>query len=617
MQAPERQVTGYSLEDPDRLAAFGEALFQACLDGMQSALKQGAPAEAFEWAGVAARLMVHCGTFGNMASPELERGILELAQQIPVPQRQQGTPGRKRVLHVMTGAHRIFGHTTLCRKWIELDGESNRHNVILLAQEIETPDNLVETVKKQGGDIIKLDAALPPLDRARALREYAFANADVVVLHIHQDDLVAPVAFGVAGGPPVMFMNHADHSFWVGATTADMVLEIRESGVVCSTRYRGVAAARTQVLYIPLCPEVDLKADPAKYEKLRREKRAELGIGTDDPVFLTVGNAAKYIPLGRLSFPRAAEGILKACPRARLVMVGPKSEGVWAELSQKTGGRLMAVGNQTDLAPFHAMADVYLEGMPAGSFTAMLEACFAGLACVCMPLTVDPPFSTDGKAFDEIPRPVDVDEYVRHAAALAENPEERRRRGDRLREQVIELHCGEGWRSRLHRIMAMLPETHEPSRDLHPQPLTRPMRDFWLNYVYRGVVNAAEQKILAMVTMEAVWSCPDVRRKLAGNAGVLLKGADSKQKLVQAIFPTLDMSRDDYATAAQMLDEVRIFSGLLKRSLGEQPRGALRRLAARLGWVRPALLREKMFLKEVVRVWAGSGIKKLAAKKSF
>src|SRR5207253_10705538 len=54
-----------------------------------------------------------------------------------------------------------------------------------------------------------------------------------------------------------------------------------------------------------------------------------------------------------------------------------------------------------DSSIFCEAADVYLEGFPAGSLTALLEAGEAGLACVRAPAQVIPPFSSDGAGRSE------------------------------------------------------------------------------------------------------------------------------------------------------------------------------------------------------------------------
>ena len=44
-----------------------------------------------------------------------------------------------------------------------------------------------------------------------------------------------------SGLPPVLFLNHADHLFWLGTSVADLVLNLRDAATDISIARRGVA----------------------------------------------------------------------------------------------------------------------------------------------------------------------------------------------------------------------------------------------------------------------------------------------------------------------------------------------------------------------------------------
>src|SRR6185437_3034845 len=101
----------------------------------------------------------------------------------------------------------------------------------------------------------------------------------------------------------------------------------------------------------------------------------------------------------------AAATILRARPHVQLLAVGPNEDARWRDLRAATGGRARALGPRHDLPRIHAAADVYLEGFPVGSPTALLEAGLRGLACVRAPADVPPPFAIDGPALDALAQP--------------------------------------------------------------------------------------------------------------------------------------------------------------------------------------------------------------------
>ena len=67
------------------------------------------------------------------------------------------------------------------------------------------------------------------LSRAQWLRRLALSTCDYVILHVDVADVIAPCAFGAAGGPPVILVNHTAHIFWTGTATSDVVANCRGS----------------------------------------------------------------------------------------------------------------------------------------------------------------------------------------------------------------------------------------------------------------------------------------------------------------------------------------------------------------------------------------------------
>jgi len=336
---------------------------------------------------------------------------------------------------------------------------------------------MYEAIISKGGEIHALGGVKSLNERARLLREIAWQEADVVVLHTHMWDVVPVISFGVPGGPPVLLLNHADHAFWVGAAVTDILINLRRSGKDVAEKWRGID--RHAYLPIPLLT-------PGKHvPHSRRSVRAELGIPEQAPVFLTVGSHFKYLTIGEVNFIDTACRLLKKVPDAYLIAVGPTTDHPdWYTARGITGGRMMAVGQKHELAGYFAAADVYIEGFPFGSLTALLEAGLAGLSCVRAPISCPPPFTSDGEALDHLPQPTDLDDYISQATALVTSPTYRRSQSQTLKEAIEGIHLGADWQSFLDDIKAHLPtqhSIHQLSATISP-PL---WEQYWLPYLAR------------------------------------------------------------------------------------------------------------------------------------
>jgi hypothetical protein len=592
------------MEPLEQLAAFGQSLIKESLKRMDAAAARGDAECALQWGSVSAWVNANGGTFGDLSSVELEQRLIAAAGKISPVEWRHGPAGKRRVLHVMSLAYRIFGHTKFCRKWIELDAAHSRHNVVLTAQELEVPENVRQIVEGQGGFLRCLDLRRPLLERAAHLRQLACEHADLVVLHIHPDDVVPFLAFGVPGGPPVVYVNHADHLPWTGGMIADRVLDIRDSGHVWTKVHRGVP--RAKILPIPLEGEVDF----SRYDEIRAATRARLGIPVDAQMFLTVGNARKYVPMPGLSFLAAVSGILEACPQGRVVAVGPSLSGEWAEVAKKFNGRLLALGNQDDLAQFHCAADVYLEGIPGGSLTALLEAGLAGLPFVRTPAQALPPFVSDDVALDD-PQPASTVAYVQEAVTLAGDRVRSKQRGDRQRRRILETLCEGGWLAALGLALADLPEAHRIHDDLKPVPVPVADRDFWLRYLYSQNMAGAATRMVGTAVQVAIGRCTDVRRELEelllGKAKASADEAELKRKIVALVFPNAVASAAGLGLAPEKisLNLARVREILLHHAAREGRWGAARRMAVRACCRQPGLLRERSFATCVLKALAG------------
>src|SRR4051794_41053809 len=162
---------------------------------------------------------------GLLSDVRLERAVID-AVRGPNPVRVDGGRSAGRVLHVLSEAYSVGGHTRLAWRWMSRDERTS--DVVLTNQQGPVPNQLSEPVHASGGDLYDLrSTAHGLLDRAHALRAH-MDRADLVFLHVHPHDSVALAAANLPGlRPPVVYENHADAAFWLGLAGADLLCDLR------------------------------------------------------------------------------------------------------------------------------------------------------------------------------------------------------------------------------------------------------------------------------------------------------------------------------------------------------------------------------------------------------
>jgi glycosyltransferase involved in cell wall biosynthesis len=393
----------------------------------------------------------HAGLF---ASPRLERLLTDIGRKTaaarPASPRGRYAPPR-RVLHVLTKARPMGGDSRFPCRWMDVDHD-RQHSVAVTTQEGDAvPEVFTEVTSRNGGQVHCLDAdTSDPLVRAARLRALA-QEADLIALHIYPDDVIPSLAFADgAVVAPVLFVNHSDHTFWLGVNTSDMVVQLRDSSVALSINRRRIDSNRLVTLPIPL--------PPVERVRTQAEARAQLDIPADAIVLLSVGTGFKYTPIDGPGFLETLLPIVRRHENAVLLVVGPKPSGEWARAAEATGGRVRALGRQLDPAVLYEAADIYLDSFPFTSPTAMLEAGSYGL-----PLVAFSPHRGDTEVLSPGAPGLDVsicqnrdpEAYAYTVSRLIEQPAYRRELGDLARHAIDDHHRGARWTSRLADLYAV------------------------------------------------------------------------------------------------------------------------------------------------------------------
>ena len=383
---------------------------------------------------------------GLFASPELDGILAQIGRALPHSsgenvQIRPPSSSSRNVLHVLTEAYGLGGHTRFVWRWIQNDA-GRCHSVVLTRQgEREPPEALLENVAVAGGAVHYLDRhAGRFLTRVQALRRVA-AEADQVVLHTHPYDVIPLIAFaGIPHRPRITLMNHADHVFWPGGSLVDQVAHIRGSGRRLSERRRGIAQSRCPLVPVPLGDE------PGPSQRSGAKKK--LGLPEDAVVLLTIASSYKYASIGDTHFADVLLPVLQKYPNAVLYVIGTEACDEWVNAAQQAGGRMQVLGKRHDTDLFYQAADIYLDSFPFSSLTSVLEAGCHGTPIVSYrlhPEVAEVLYTDDPALTNTIVHAPSVEGFRQQVSRLIEDGDSRRRIGAETRESIIAVHVSSGW----------------------------------------------------------------------------------------------------------------------------------------------------------------------------
>ncbi|MBK8814685.1 MAG: hypothetical protein IPN42_03890 [Methylococcaceae bacterium] len=410
-------------------------LAQHCLDQgqLESAAVYTQVAGSYAW-------FNHTGLF---ACPELENILGKLATHLTATDNSsKRTHQTHEVLHVATEVYQTGGPTQAIACWIAQDS-SRHHRVCLTRQGYSSIPEKITTRLTAQSDLLLLDNKSGGLlRRAATLREIA-QGVDVILLHSHPYDVVPILAFsGVSNYPPVIYVNHADHVFWLGTSVANVVLNMRDSGQALAVDRRGVDPTRSIVMERPLCS--------IGRSLSREEAKRQLNIRPEQVLVVTTADAPKYRAVTGPSLLDIIVPVFERHDNALLLAAGPAPEDEWAVAEKRTQGRVKALGRLPNVTLLHQAADIYIDSFPFSSLTSLIEAGSNGTPVItyrghpeeCAVLGAD----THG--VDEyMCRPTSVKELQSELSCMITDTEWRDDLGKKIQQAILKNHQGEVWRT--------------------------------------------------------------------------------------------------------------------------------------------------------------------------
>jgi Glycosyl transferases group 1 len=431
--------------------------------GLVDAARRELRRHRYERAAVAGQLAAqfawlnHAGVF---ASPELEDVLASVGAALPDwPRRRAAAPGPPTVLHVVTQAYPTGGSTQAVTRWIEGDRE-RRHAVCITRQRGgAVPDKLRDALGP-AGDLRQLDVLRGGLLRRAATLRALASTVDTVLLHTHPYDVVPVIALaGAPGSPAVVYVDHADHVFWVGAGVSGIVMHMRDSGRLVALTRRGIDPAHSTVTPRPLrVPTVDIPVDEAK---------RQVGVQPHQVLIVTAADASKYRPVTAPGFLDVLVPLVDRNPRTVLLAAGPGEEPEWVAARTRTGGRVRPLGLLPDATVLQRAADLYVDSYPFASLTSLLEAGSLGIPVASY--RGHPPecavFGSDTRGLDDhLVTASEPEEFRQKLERLIRDPGERAALGERTRQAILASHTGAGWQSEVDRLYRSAARSPAPAR---------------------------------------------------------------------------------------------------------------------------------------------------------
>lgn len=520
-------------DDVDAVDAAA-AVFEAIVDVVERRVAAGRLRSAIGWARAAASFAVSNPT-GYLRSPRLEALIhdVSLAARLDdrggLAVRRSHAHGSRRILHVITETHLLGGHRSVLLTWLDLDRGS--HADVAITRPVGQDSALTEAVGRQGGSVHAL-VQRDPLERAASLRSLT-REYDHIVVHAHADDALAAVALHDVDGtlPPQLMVDHADHVFWLLPGSPALHASVRPAAVETAVSLRGVPATAATWLPIPIAGDARLSTQSPS------AVRVAAGVPADAVLCVTVARAVKY----RRSphhpgFLDVVVPAVTACPGTYVLAVGPDPhDDEWASASARTGGRVIAVGEQDAPAAYLAAADIYLDPFPFTSHTSMLEAASHGL-----PILGGSQYTGTSELLGSSTllagAPVVAHTPQDYAATLCQwvsDPVQRAASGRRAQAVVAEYHAGDVWVPRLEQILASActpgaaASCGEVRRDPHYAEILRgteseaPLQ--WILAAARSDLDLPDRLRTALVT----WRDRLIRRAVSGQQPQGIAGARS------------------------------------------------------------------------------------------
>lgn len=303
----------------------------------------------------------HCGVF---AAEWMEAEIKKIGNEITVHTSAVDDIHGSKVLLMVTQLFKYGGHSKLLINYIVKLHELNKRISLAVSRQDDAPIPDEILALKANGTISELlvIGANEPLEKIVQLREIISLH-HLVFLFISQDDAVSCAALSFKHKPFTYYINHADHTFWLGTSVIDELIDFRSLGQEITRRKRGFDGL-TKILPLTL-------NDKRAHNK--KETRKKLNLHSDDIAVVIMSSAFKLIPDGEYNIFNIVKYVIGFNSKVKFLVIGMSQEQ-YEELSENSvPENVICFGVLEDFSEIISAGDFVLDTFPLNSYMALLE----------------------------------------------------------------------------------------------------------------------------------------------------------------------------------------------------------------------------------------------------
>jgi len=310
----------------------------------------------------------------------MEKEILKLGRQVSGSYQVNENIDEKKVLVLVTQLFKYGGHSKLLTNYINKLHDLRK--IITIAVSSQGTASIPEEIlglKARGiiSELIIIDET-EPSEKIRTLRKIVALNHEVF-LFISQDDVITCAALSFKYKPYTYFINHADHTFWLGVSVIDELIDFRQLGQEISLRKRGFKGL-SKILPLTL-------NDRRVFDKA--ESRARLNLGEDDVVLVIMASAFKLRPDGEYNIFNVIKYALSQSNSVKFLIVGMTQDEYNRLSGINVPENVFCYGVLEDFSEVISAGDFVVDTFPLNSYMALLEC----LRCDLVPILHWGPFS--------------------------------------------------------------------------------------------------------------------------------------------------------------------------------------------------------------------------------
>ncbi|MES2799095.1 MAG: hypothetical protein V4638_03700 [Bacteroidota bacterium] len=382
----------------------------------------------------------YCGTFRDAT---IESFLEEYGKQQSSITPELKAKESNQIVHVFTTIYTTGGHTRFLENLVRLD-TTYVHHLLITEQGSTSPrTQLLDLIQSKGGKVLVLQPETLP-EKLIDFQTFVDDNAAKVILHIHPHDCLPSVALQAYKNLlDIHFFNHADHGFSFGCDVSNSIINIRREAQKISMHER--KQANSSILPLPIFKEV--KSD---LEFLTT--KLKYGINETDIVAVTIGNPNKFYTTEKHHFFQTMVKGLEENPRLKLFVVGVEPKDFSPAMDAILHPRIVYLGIIEDPSDIQSIADIAIDPMPMGSYTALLETCFYGASPLVCYGTI-PLFDLykDAAFGGKLKLAANETEYLKQLKNRCDHASPASKQ--EISDAINEKHAGQTWLAQFHSIM--------------------------------------------------------------------------------------------------------------------------------------------------------------------